>query len=160
MLRGSMRSSLLSELSDIETVPIAWYDGIVSGLVRSPASAEWHFASLLAWSHETHEKVYAIVPLNRKRADRLLSLAIDGRSGANEEHWQAVLSELSIFRSEVSGKAILVRCRDLGGFVTAIAGVDVDDFGLRSQLGQDVELAFSEERIEIWLGLPELQISP
>jgi len=154
-----MQSSLLDNFAVVDSHPIDWYDGMVSGLARLRDEPGWFYVSLLAWSQEVDEQVLALLPASDEFANRVLCM-LPGDSSGNEEQWQAINAEVLKHRVGYQGKVRLIRCRHFGDPIIALAEIDVDDLGLREQLGRDVQSALHDDEVEKWLGLPGLQLVP
>jgi hypothetical protein len=139
----------------VEMRPIDWYDGIVTGLVTFSNDARWFYASMLGWSMDLSEKIYALVPLREESVERLLSLLRTQRApfNADIEEWNSIQREAYLLKRSISGKVAIVRCRELDSGVLSLAEVDIDENGLREALGQDVEMALAEGQAERWLEL-------
>jgi hypothetical protein len=153
-----MQSSPLDNFAVTEGRPIHWYDGLVSGLARLRCEPGWFYVSLLAWSHDVDEQVFAVIPISAEFADRITRLLPSQPSSGSEEQWQAIDREVSKLRSEYRGTVRLIRCRHFGDPIVALAEIDIDALGLRAHIGQDLENALCEEQIEKWIGLPDLRV--
>ena len=149
-MQYSPRSSFtISQLQVID-----WYDGIVVALVRFEEGEGWFLASLLAWRQDGDERVYALVPIGGQFLERMLDVA---REGNTKRNWQEIKKQLARFRNQCTADAIVIRCRELGARVYAVAEMSLETLGLRAQIGQEVDGAISEERVDIWLSHPALQ---
>jgi hypothetical protein len=140
-----------------ESHPIDWYDGLVTGLVRLRGQSEWFYVSLLAWSMRLEEKVFAVVAVTDEIAQRLIALLSKTAEGATEETWSAIQKEVARLRTEASGKARLIRCKEFGEPAAAEMEVELDELDLRDQLGQDIQSSLDEKQVKRWLGLEALQ---
>jgi len=152
-----MKFSFRDSAMITESHPIDWYDGLVSGLIRIRGQSEWFYVSLLAWSMRLEEKVFAVVSVPDKIAQRLSALLSNTAEATREKRWSAIQHEIAGLRAEASGKARLIRCRDFGEPAAAEMEVELDELDLRDQLGQDIQSSLDEMQVKRWFGLDELQ---
>lgn len=141
-----------SDFQIAEARVIDWYDGIVSGLLRLQSFQKWFFVSLLAWNQQADRKVFAVFELAESQSDRLMHLLSNGEEGETERRWKDIQDEIKVLRESLQGRIILVECRDIDSPISSTSEIDIDQKGIREQIGQSVEQALSANRIETWFG--------
>ncbi|HTO07359.1 MAG TPA: hypothetical protein VMR86_09925 [Myxococcota bacterium] len=141
-----------------EIKPIEWYDGAVSAVGTFRASGERFYAAMLAWSPESDERVYAVVPISQDRADRILPLLASTpiHERNDQDRWNAIQSEIEQVSRESRGAVWVVRCRVLGEPLLGSIKTSIDEFGIRSELNRDFLERLEDERTEDWLSLVPL----
>lgn len=128
-------------LGRLEPVSVLdWYDGLVVALVRPTWKEGICLASLVAWSQELRRRVYALIPVDVRAVESILS--------DRKMDWEVGKVRMREICDEVGGKVALVCCDENRDEV--IAEIPINYIEVRRELLSSIEEALDPSRMR-WL---------
>lgn len=123
-----------------KTLLIDWYDGVITSLVKLQ-NGGWMLSSLLAFQDKT--KIVALIPLSKGMAEDMEEI-IASQSDL-DERWELLQQRISQIKQNHSGNIYLLQTYDLDKGIIKIVEVAIDEKGIRSMIGSDIELIYDND---------------